>query len=189
MVVVVGFATSIQYFIAMCILKMRNMSLWQLGPIITSSYFKRGGKAVRSIGNPPPPDGAYRNRWLWRWDEEKRKKIWMWWCEDSHELDMMNWSWLSWLKQRERELCMSVKIVFLIELTLSFIRSPTTKAWWELKLILPFLFNIFLWLDVRLSQVCCCPVFESCTVTQHRYFLTPLVLGHGGFYLLFVFSC
>lgn len=27
---------------------MRNMGLWQLGPIVTSSYFKRGHEAVSS---------------------------------------------------------------------------------------------------------------------------------------------
>lgn len=32
------------------------MSLWQLGPIMTSSYFKRGAETSNSTGNPP--DGA-----------------------------------------------------------------------------------------------------------------------------------
>lgn len=33
----------------MCIMKMRNVSLWRFGHIVTSSYFKRGGEAVVSI--------------------------------------------------------------------------------------------------------------------------------------------
>lgn len=34
----------------MCTIKMRNLSLWRLGPLET--LFKRGGEAVSSIGNP-----------------------------------------------------------------------------------------------------------------------------------------
>lgn len=42
----------------MCTIKMRNVSPWRLGPVVTSLYFKRAGEAVSSRGNPL--DGALK---------------------------------------------------------------------------------------------------------------------------------